>query len=43
MRISPPDPATDNATLREAFRTHLIQRDLAPTTVRVYLHDLKLF
>lgn len=43
MHISLPDPATDNAALLEAFRTHLIQRDLAPTTVRVYLHDLKLF
>src|SRR5512143_3995362 len=43
MRISPSDPVTDNDTLLTAFRAHLLQQDRAPTTIRNYLHDLKLF
>lgn len=43
MRISPTASVTDDVTLHEAFRAYLVRRDLAPTTVRVYLHDLKLF
>jgi len=43
MRISPPEPNAGDAALLEAFQAHLIQRDLAPATVRVYLHDLTVF
>ena len=43
MRISPPEPNAGDAALLKAFQTHLIQRDLAPATVRVYLHDLTVF
>ena len=43
MRISLSEPAADDATLLQAFQAGLIKRDLAPATVRVYLHDLKLF
>lgn len=43
MRISLPEPDADDAALFEAFQADLVKRDLAPATVRVYLHDLKLF
>jgi site-specific recombinase XerD len=40
--IHTPPPDTDDAFL-EAFQHHLVQRDLAPATVRAYLHDLRRF
>src|SRR4051794_25015132 len=40
--ISTPHPDTD-AALVEAFRHQLLARDLAPATVRAYLHDLACF
>jgi site-specific recombinase XerD len=40
--ISAPPPDTD-ADLLEAFRRHLVGRDLAPATVQAYLHDLARF
>jgi integrase/recombinase XerD len=40
--ISAPPPDTD-AALLEAFRHHLLARDLAPATVQAYLHDLARF
>lgn len=43
MRISLSEPAADDAALLQAFQAGLIKRDLAPATVRVYLHDLKIF
>ncbi len=40
MRVIPaPCPDTD-AALLEAFRQHLADRDLAPTTIQAYLSDL---
>jgi site-specific recombinase XerD len=41
--ISPPAAVAADAQLVDAFRAHLIKRDRAPATVRVYLHDLRLF
>ena len=43
MRISAPAPAAGDAVLLEAFQAYLVKRDLAPATVRVYLHDLTVF
>ena len=40
--IAIPPPGTD-ADLLEAFRRHLVARDLAPATVQAYLHDLARF
>ncbi|MCZ6872872.1 MAG: hypothetical protein O7G88_04990 [bacterium] len=43
MRVIPtPHPDIDQTTL-EAFRHHLVKRDLAPATVTAYLHDLNSF
>ena len=43
MRISLPEPTADDGVLLDAFQAYLVRRDLAPATVRVYLHDLKVF
>jgi len=43
MRITPADTQISEATLYDGFQNHLIKRDLAPTTIRVYLHDLSVF
>jgi integrase/recombinase XerC len=43
MRISLPEPIADDRVLLDAFQAYLVRRDLAPATVRVYLHDLKVF
>jgi hypothetical protein len=43
MRIIPTDPDIGDSALIEAFRNHLVSRDLAPGTIRAYLHDLKVF
>jgi site-specific recombinase XerD len=43
MRISLPEPTADDGVLFDAFQAYLVRRDLAPATVRVYLHDLKVF
>jgi site-specific recombinase XerD len=43
MRISLPEPTADDEVLLDAFQAYLVRRDLAPATVRVYLHDLKVF
>jgi site-specific recombinase XerD len=40
--ISTPPPEIDRPTW-EAFRLHLVKRDLAPATVTAYLHDLNRF
>ena len=40
--IQIPRPDIDETTL-EAFRYHLVKRDLAPATVTAYLHDLNSF
>jgi site-specific recombinase XerD len=43
MRVSSAPPPDTNADLLEVFRRHLVERDLAPATVRAYLHDLARF
>jgi site-specific recombinase XerD len=43
MRITSPAPTAGDAALLEAFHAYLVKRDLAPATVRVYLHDLTVF
>lgn len=35
--------ATYDQGLMETFKAHLINKDLAPKSIRVYLHDLKIF
>ncbi|TDJ14235.1 MAG: hypothetical protein E2O65_14695 [Gammaproteobacteria bacterium] len=35
-------PPDSDRELLEQFRTALVQQDLAPATVRAYLHDLKI-
>jgi integrase/recombinase XerC len=40
MRVIPAPCPDTNATLLEAFRQHLVDRDLAPSTVQAYLSDL---
>lgn len=40
MRVIPTPPPDTDAALLEAFRHHLVKRDLAPATVQGYLHDL---
>lgn len=42
MRITT-NVAADNNSLLENFKAHLINQDLAPKTIRVYFHDIKLF
>ena len=43
MRITPTVAETDASALLGGFQNHLAKRDLAPTTIRVYLHDLSVF
>jgi site-specific recombinase XerD len=43
MRIIQTPPPDIGATTLEAFRHHLVKRDLAPATVTAYLDDLKRF
>ena len=43
MRVRSAPPPDTNADLLEVFRRHLVDRDLAPATVRAYLHDLARF
>jgi site-specific recombinase XerD len=43
MRISLPELTADDGVLLDAFQAYLVRRDLALATVRVYLHDLKVF
>jgi integrase/recombinase XerC len=43
MRVISAPPPDTNADLLEVFRRHLVDRDLAPATVRAYSHDLARF
>ena len=43
MRIIPTETKISEAALYDGFHNHLIKRDLAPATIRVYLHDLSVF
>jgi hypothetical protein len=43
MRVIPSQVWGTDATLLEAFRHHLVARDLTPTTIRAYLSDVKGF
>ena len=43
MRVIPTPCPDSNAALLDAFRHHLIDRDLAPSTVQAYLSDLARF
>jgi len=43
MRVISAQVLGTDATLLDAFRHHLITRDLAPTTIRAYLSDVKRF
>ena len=43
MRVIPTACPDTNATLLDAFRHHLADRDLAPSTVQAYLSDLARF
>jgi site-specific recombinase XerD len=43
MRVISAQVLCTDATLLDAFRHHLVTRDLAPTTVRAYLSDLERF
>jgi Phage integrase, N-terminal SAM-like domain len=43
MRVISAQVLCTDATLLDAFRHHLVARDLAPTTVRAYLSDLERF
>ena len=43
MRITPTGIETGASALLDGFQHHLAKRDLAPATIRVYLHDLRVF
>ena len=43
MRVIQTPPPDIDATTLEAFRHHLVKRDLAPATVTAYLDDIKRF
>jgi integrase/recombinase XerC len=43
MRITPTGTETGESALFDGFQNHLLKRDLAPSTIRVYLHDLSVF
>ena len=43
MRVIPTPSPDTNADLLDAFRHHLMARDLAPSTVQAYTHDLARF
>src|SRR5262249_52928433 len=43
MRVIPTPPPDIDVTTLEAFRHHLVKRDLAPATVTAYLHDINRF
>lgn len=43
MRITPTDAEIGDSALFDGFQQHLVKRDLAPATIRVYLHDLSVF
>lgn len=43
MRIIPTGTKTDESALFDGFQNHLVKRDLAPATIRLYLHDLSVF
>jgi site-specific recombinase XerD len=43
MRVLATPPPDTDADLLEAFRRHLVARNLAPATVQAYLHDLARF
>jgi site-specific recombinase XerD len=43
MRIIPAGAKTSASALLDGFQNHLAKRDLAPATIRVYLHDLTVF
>ena len=43
MRVIQTPPPDIDATTLEAFRRHLVKRDLAPATVTAYLDDINRF
>jgi hypothetical protein len=43
MQVIPPQVLCTDAALFEAFRHHLVDRDLSPATIRAYLSDLQWF
>jgi site-specific recombinase XerD len=43
MRVIPTPCPDSNAALLDAFRHHLVDRDLAPSTVQAYVSDLVRF
>ena len=43
MRITPTGAETDESALFDDFQSDLAKRELAPATIRVYLHDITVF